>query len=65
MVYDKEDLEHRPQLSFSHSELALIFQAAKDDGDVKQKTLEKLKRLWSSDRTKDAYSQGETIITAR
>lgn len=65
MVYDKEDLEHRPQLSFSHSELALIFQAAKDDGDVKQKTLEKLKRLWSYARTKDAYSQGETIITAR
>ena len=29
MVYDKTDLGHRPQLSFTHSELALVYQAAK------------------------------------
>ena len=65
MVFDKEDLEHRPQITFSHAELALIFQAAKDDGDIKQKTLEKLKILWHYSRTKAAYGKGETIITAR
>lgn len=68
MVYDKETLESRPQFSFSHTELAHIYEAAKADEDVSPKTLEKLKALWSFARTKDAYStdqrKGATVITA-
>lgn len=65
MVYDKEALETRPQLVFTHTELAHVVEAAKGNRDITQKTLEKLKCLWSYARTKDAYSQGATIITAR
>lgn len=65
MVYDREDLRNRPQLTFTHTELAHVVEAAKGNRDIAQKTLDKLKILWSYARTKDAYSQGATTITAR
>ena len=64
MVYDREDLKARPEFTFSHAELQLIFEAAKSDDDIKPRTLDKLKILWSFARTKDAYGQGTTTITA-
>ena len=33
MVYDREDLKARPEFTFSHAELQLIFEAAKSDDD--------------------------------
>lgn len=68
MVYDKETLESRPQFSFTHTELAHIYEAAKADEDVSPKTLEKLKALWHFGRTKSAYAQDQrkaaTTLTA-
>lgn len=68
MVYDRDALDVKPEFSFTHTELMHVYQAAKDDDDVSQKTLEKLKALWSFARTKDAYSTDQrksaTVITA-
>ena len=65
MVYDKETLETRPQLVFTHTELGHIVEAAKGNRDITPKTLAKLKSLWFYSRTKDAYGEGTTTITAR
>lgn len=65
MVYDKEDLERQPRLSFTHGELEAITEAAKSDDDVKPRTIEKLKILTAYARTKSAYGQGPTTITAQ
>lgn len=65
MVYDREDLERRPRLSFTHGELEAITEAAKSDDDVRPRTIEKLKILVAYARTKSAYAMGDTIITAQ
>lgn len=65
MVFDKEDLQHMPQLVFTHTELAHVVEAAKGSRDITPKTLAKLKSLWFYSRTKDAYGEGTTTITAR
>ncbi len=67
MVYDKDDLQTMPQLNFTHSELALVYQAAKGNRDITTKTLQKLKVLWNYSRTKSAFAkpgqQATTTIT--
>ena len=65
MVYDKEDLERQPRLSFTHGELEAITEAAKADDDIRARTIEKLKILTAYSRTKAAYNKGPTTITAK
>ena len=68
MVHDKDILQTRPQVAFSHAELEHVYEAAKNDGDVPPRTLEKLKMLWNFSRTKNAYAKDQrksaTILTA-
>ena len=66
MLYnDREDLEHRPELPFTHGELELIVEAAKGDGDVKNATIEKLKTLWRYARAMSAYGTNKITISAK
>lgn len=65
MVFDREDLQHQPEISFSYRELDAITRAAKGDSDVQRSTLKKLKILAAYSRTKDAYALGDTVITAK
>lgn len=65
MVYDREALEITPRVSFSYMELEAILEAAKGDSDIKKSTIDKLKILKNYARTKNAYSMGNTTISAQ
>lgn len=63
MVHDRDYLEQKPQLTFSHAELEAVLEAAKADEDVKPRTIAKLTTLKDYARTRAAYDMGPTIIT--
>lgn len=65
MVYDRETLKKTPRVSFSYMELEAILEAAKGDSDIKKSTIDKLKILKNYARTKNAYSMGNTTISAQ
>lgn len=66
MLYaDREDLERRPEMPFTHKELALIVEAAKGDCDIKNVTIEKLKTLWRYARAMSAYGNNRITISAK
>lgn len=65
MVYDRETLKKTPRVSLSYMELEAILEAAKGDSNVKKSTIDKLKILKNYARTKNAYSMGNTTISAQ
>lgn len=65
MVLDKEALQKGPALSFSYTELEQVLEAARNDEDIKQATISKLKTLVTFARTKQAYTMRNTLISAK
>lgn len=65
MVLDRESLAKGPALSFSYTELEQVLEAARNDEDVRQATIAKLKTLVTFARTKQAYTMRNTTISAK
>lgn len=65
MVLDRESLAKGPALSFSYIELEQVLEAARNDEDIRQSTVAKLKTLVTFARTKQAYRMRNTLISAQ